>query len=112
MNDRLERCILLLGLKNCEVAQIIGVSRSTVTRIRNRESEIKRTDKQSEFIQSLENISESLLKIIGPSPDTIRDWIRNNNIALHGMPIHLMKSFKGLYQVEQYLCDRLEYGGH
>lgn len=90
-----------LGLKQSELADIIGISASQVSKIKDGKAAV--TGKPFELALYLIRIFRSLDSITGGDPMTTRAWMRNENKAVKGVPADLIKEAAGLIGVMNYL---------
>jgi putative toxin-antitoxin system antitoxin component (TIGR02293 family) len=96
-----------LDLKQAEVAAIIGVSASFVSRMRDGKASLEAGSKPFQLAALLLRAWRSLDTIVGSRDETAREWLR---IANHGLaearPIDLLRTPQGLVQVCDYLDSR------
>ena len=95
-----------LQIKNAALAQILGVSDSTVSRMRNKALFLERGDKPFELAILFVRLYRSLDSIMAGDDAVAADWLRNKNTALNGVPLELIKSVSGLVDVIAYLDAR------
>ena len=95
-----------LQIKNAALARILGVSDSTVSRMRNKALFLERGDKPFELAILFVRLYRSLDSIIAGDDAVAADWLRNNNTALNGIPLELIQSVSGLVDVIAYLDAR------
>ena len=96
----------ILGLKNAELADIIGVSAPTVTRLRQGKAFLAPGDKSYELGVMLVRLYRSLSPILGGDDTSAQSWLRGENIALRGAPIDLIKTIPGLAETVRYVDAR------
>jgi len=92
-----------MGISNAEMAQIIGVSEPTVSRLRNGKYELRDGTKPFELAQYLVRLFRGLDAIASGDDETTRSWLRSENTTLRGAPIELMKKIAGLTAVVAYV---------
>ncbi|MEO3416707.1 antitoxin Xre-like helix-turn-helix domain-containing protein [Roseovarius sp. CAU 1744] len=90
-----------LGLSQRELAQAIGVSEATVSRMKGGGYVLQ--GKPFELATCLIRVFRSLDAIAGADPDTMRGWIGNENHVLNGIPRQMMMQATGLIAVMNYL---------
>lgn len=93
----------LLGLKDAELAKIIGVSAPTVSRCRNGISEIDPDHKAGELGLLLVRLFRSLDPLVGSDGEKRKAWMHGQNKQLGGVPATLIRSPEGLVQTLAYL---------
>jgi antitoxin Xre/MbcA/ParS-like protein len=95
-----------LQIKNAALARILGVSDSTVSRMRNKALFLERGDKPFELAILFVRLYRSLDSIMAGDDAVAADWLRNKNTALNGIPLELIQSVSGLVDVIAYLDAR------
>jgi hypothetical protein len=95
-----------LQIKNAALARILGVSDSTVSRMRNKALFLERSDKPFELAILFVRLYRSLDSIMAGDDAVAADWLRNKNTALNGVPLELIQSVSGLVDVIAYLDAR------
>jgi DNA-binding XRE family transcriptional regulator len=90
-----------LGLKQRELGDIIGVSETTVSRMKG--GGISLSGKPKELSVCLVRVFRSLDAIAGSDPDTMLGWMSNPNTDLNAVPRQLIQSATGLITVMNYL---------
>lgn len=92
----------LLGLTGAELAKVIGVSPSRVTRMK--QGQALAYDKEA-YIRSLMfiRIYRSLAAILGGDDQAMRAWFGSENRHLHGEPKSLVQTIQGITHVADYL---------
>ncbi len=99
------RTAQILGLTGAELAQVIGVSPASVSRLRNGLT-LQRNDKSFELGAMLVRVFRSLDAILGGDSAAQRVWVRAENSGVGGVPAERMKRIDGLVQVLGYLDAR------
>ncbi len=97
------RAAALLGLTDADVAQVIGVSGATVSRLRGRQRTISLGSKEAELALLLVRIYRSLDGILGEDREAMRAWFNEKNRHLGGTPRELIRRADGLVHVLEYL---------
>jgi hypothetical protein len=100
------RAAARLGLSNKVVARVIGVSDATVSRMGTGAYLLKPADKSFDLALLFLRLFRSLDAITGGDEAVARAWLRNENIALGGVPAALMETVSGLVNVVGYLDAR------
>lgn len=95
-----------LGVKGGELAEILGTSSSSASRMKSGDLSIKETDKAFELGAMLVRVYRSLYAIVGGDSLSGQDWLRRENTALRGVPIEQMKTIRGINAVCEYLDAR------
>lgn len=96
----------VLSLPNNVLARILGLSESTVSRLKKGTYTLKRHDKEFELAQIFVRLFRSLDAITGGNDETSRSWLASENVALRGKPIELMQSIPGLMSTLAYVDSR------
>ena len=96
----------LLGLTNRLLADVLGLSEPTVSRLRKGRYRLQRGAKPFELAQLLLRLFRSLNAISGSDDEASRSSLRSDNRALAGRPIDLIRSITGLTDVAAYLDSR------
>ena len=95
-----------LLLPNRTVARILGVSEATVSRMGGGAYLLKPGDKSFELALLFLRLFRSLDAVAGGDEQTARAWLRNENLALGGVPLAMIESVPGLVNVVGYLDAR------
>lgn len=97
------RACALLDITQSGLAQILGLSASTVSRMANGTYTLEIDRKEWELAALLVRLFRSLDAVIGSNDSAARGWLRGRNHGLGGRPIDLIGSTEGLVRVVQYL---------
>jgi uncharacterized protein (DUF2384 family) len=97
------RASALLAITQSSLAQILGLSASTVSRMANGAYTLDDQKKEWELGALFVRLFRSLDAVIGSNDSAARDWLQSPNHALLGRPIELIRSTEGLVRVVQYL---------
>ena len=100
------RAAARLGLPNRSVARVLGVSEATVSRMGAGTYLLKTDDKAFELALMFLRLFRSLDALSGGDEQTSRAWLRNENVALGGVPVALIESLSGMIHVVGYLDAR------
>jgi transcriptional regulator with XRE-family HTH domain len=97
------RAVGLLGLSQAALAEILGVSAATASRLVAGNYPLQPGRKREwEFALLFLRLFRSLDAIVGNDRDA-RTWLRGENSALGGRPLELIRSAEGLVRVLHYL---------
>src|SRR5271154_4490404 len=92
-----------LGIPQVSLAQILGLSASTVSRMANGTYSLDDQKKEWELGALFVRLFRSLDALIGSNDSAARAWLNGQNSGLIGRPIELIRSTEGLVRVVQYL---------
>jgi hypothetical protein len=95
-----------LGLKDSVLATIIGVSASSVSRMRRDETRLHRDHKSFELAQLFLRMFRSLDALAGSEDAVARSWLTSHNLALRARPIDLIQTIRGLMETVTYVDSR------
>lgn len=90
-----------LGMTQQELADIVGVDRSAVSRWKG--GGLRVASKTGELALLLVRIYRALFALFGGNLDDMRHFLRTNNRHLGGVPLQLMEQVQGLVLVVEYL---------
>jgi transcriptional regulator with XRE-family HTH domain len=94
------RAAAALKLKNQELAKLLGVSASTITRVmEGRPIEGKAEELAILFVRMF----RSLDAVLGGDADACQKWLHAENTHLGDRPVQRIQSVEGLVHVTQYL---------
>jgi transcriptional regulator with XRE-family HTH domain len=93
----------LLKITQSNLAQILGLSASTVSRMANGTYALDDQKKEWELGALFVRLFRSLDALIGSNDAAARAWLNGQNSGLTGRPIELIRSTEGLVRVIQYL---------
>lgn len=96
----------MLGIRNTELAGILGLSDATVSRMRKGEYLLASGEKPFELAQFLLRLFRSLDSITGGDDKASAAWMRAENLALGAVPIELVQTVRGMVDVVDYLDSR------
>jgi transcriptional regulator with XRE-family HTH domain len=93
----------ILGLSQAALAEVLGVSGATVSRLVGGSYRLAPSRKREwEFALLFVRLYRSLMALVGNDADA-RTWLRNDNLALGGRPVDLIAGAEGMVRVLQYL---------
>jgi transcriptional regulator with XRE-family HTH domain len=95
-----------LGLSGRQLAGIVGVSKTTVSRWKRGESLLEPGSKPFELAALLVRAFRSLDAITGGDEAVARRWLLAHNTALAARPVERMAQVQGLVDVTTYLDAR------
>ena len=91
-----------LGLRNNRLAEVIGTSEATVSRLSGGRS-IDPASKEGELALLFVRLYRSLDALVGGDDSQARAWLHAENSHLGGVPAELIRQVEGLVNVIQYL---------
>ena len=91
-----------LTISRALLAQILGLSPSTVTRLYSGDYKLHKHHKEWEFALLFVRVFRSLDSIVGED-HTARKWLNSENRILNGRPVDLIRKTEGLVRVIHYL---------
>ncbi len=97
------RASALLEITQSNLAHILGLSPSTVSRMANGSYTLDSQKKEWELGALFIRLFRSLDALIGSNDTAARGWLHAQNQGLLGRPIDLIRSTEGLVRVVQYL---------
>ena len=97
------RAAALLGLNNSDLARVIGVSGTLVSRYRHHKAGIDPDSKPGQLALLLVRILRSLDPLVGSDEAKRKAWMRSHNTALNGVPAQLLLNPEGLVRTLNYL---------
>jgi hypothetical protein len=91
-----------LGISQAIVASVLGISTASVSRMASGHYVLDAHRKEWEFGVLFVRLFRSLDAILGHG-DQARLWLTNDNLALGGKPLELIRTTEGLVRVVHYL---------
>jgi len=91
-----------LDLPDAALARIIGVSPSSISRLRSGRT-IATGQKEGELALLFLRLYRGLDALLGGDAEACRRWLRGGNAHLGGVPLDLIQTVPGLVNVGQYL---------
>lgn len=91
-----------LGLRNRELAGILGASEASVSRLSSGRA-IKPASKEGELALLFLRLFRSLDALVGGEEAKARAWLHADNTHVGGVPAERIKRVEGLVDVVQYL---------
>ncbi|POO57053.1 MbcA/ParS/Xre antitoxin family protein [Agrobacterium rosae] len=95
-----------LGLNAARIAEILGVSAPTVSRMKRLDFILEPGSKAFELSVLLIRVFRSLDAIVGGDETVAHTWLRNHNDALADVPAEKLTTITGLLDVLAYLDAR------
>jgi hypothetical protein len=92
----------LLGLRNRDLATIVGASEASVSRLA-RERVIEPNSKEGELALLFLRLFRSLDALVGGDEAKARAWLHAANTHVGGVPAERIRHVEGLVDVVQYL---------
>jgi uncharacterized protein (DUF2384 family) len=96
----------LMALSNAVLARVIGLSGSTITRMRRGQYVLSPDEKPFELAALLIRVYRSLDSIVGGDSAVAAKWLDTQNNVLNDKPVKLIQTVDGLLNVLQYLDAR------
>jgi len=91
-----------LGLRNRQLAEVLGASEASVSRLRGRRV-IDPASKEGELALLFLRLYRSLDALVGGDDVKAGMWLRAENVHLNGVPAERIRTVEGLVDVVQYL---------
>lgn len=95
-----------LNMTNKALANVIGLSEATVSRMRSGGYALRRGQKSFELAVLFVRFYRSLDAIVGGDDAVASAWLKNRNTALDAEPLALIQTVPGLMNAIQYLDAR------
>jgi transcriptional regulator with XRE-family HTH domain len=97
------RAARYLDVAQAELAQVIGVSTATLSRLANGRRTLEPGSKPWQLAALFVRLFRSLDAIVGSDDVAARAWLRSDNHALGGVPLELIHDPAGLVRTVDYL---------
>ena len=101
----IQRIAEFWDLTNEGLGEILGLSGSTVSRLRNGSWHFQSGTKSFELAQYLMRLFRSLDSLMGSDDLATRSWLESENRDLGGKPMYLIRTIRGLSDVADYVDD-------
>lgn len=95
-----------LGLSGKVLAEVLGLSEATVSRMKSGQYQLAATDKAFELAALFVRLFRSLDAITGGDDESSRSWLRAQNTVLRARPIDLIQTIRGLTETVMYVDSR------
>lgn len=105
LSEAVRQIAAIWQLSNARLGQIIGLSPSTVSRLRCGTYRLKAGSKALELAQHLLCLFRSLDSWLGQDGEVMRSWLITPNLDLGCAPIELIASARGLLCTSNYVDD-------
>ena len=92
-----------LGLSNAELAQVLGLSEASISRLHRGGHRLQEGGKPFELGQMLLRLFRGLDAITGGDDRSSASWLRSRNRVLEASPGELIKTVRGLVEVAAYV---------
>jgi hypothetical protein len=96
----------LLGLSNTVLARVLGLSDSTISRLKSGAYVLEPDSKAYELAQLFVRLFRGLSAITGGGDEAARSWLRGPNTALRARPIDRIVVIPGLFETVAYVDSR------
>ncbi len=93
----------LMGLRQAVLARALGVSESSVSRMRSGDYLLKERGKEWELAALLVRLYRGLDSIMAGDEHALRSWLRGYNTALGAVPAELILTVSGLSRTVEYV---------
>jgi transcriptional regulator with XRE-family HTH domain len=103
LTDAVVRASALLDITQSSLAQILGLSPSTISRMANGSYMLDEDKKEWELGALFVRLFRSLDAVIGSNDAAAQAWLGGSNLGLTGRPLDLIRTTEGLVRVVQYL---------
>jgi transcriptional regulator with XRE-family HTH domain len=97
------RAARFLAVAQADLAEVIGVSAATLSRLANGQKHLEPGSKPWQLAALFVRLFRSLDAIVGSDDVAARAWLRSENHALGGVPLRLMRDPAGLVRTVDYL---------
>jgi hypothetical protein len=97
------RAARYLAVAQSDLAQVIGVSSATLSRLANGKKSLEAGSKPWQLAALFVRLFRSLDAIVGSDDAAARAWLRSDNSALGGVPLALIHDPAGLVRTVDYL---------
>ena len=97
------RAARYLAVAQSELAEVIGVSSATLSRLANGRKTLEAGSKPWQLAALFVRLFRSLDAIVGSDDAAARAWLRSDNSALGGVPLTLIRDPAGLVRTVDYL---------
>ena len=97
------RAARFLGVAQADLAQVIGVSDATLSRLANGQKYLDPGSKPWQLAALFVRLFRSLDAIVGSDDAAAQAWLRGDNQALGGVPLALIREPAGMVRTVDYL---------
>lgn len=103
LGKALFRAAEALGLRQANIAEIVGKSESYISRIRSGECHFTPGSKEWELAALFIRLYRGLDAIMAGDEKSTQAWLRNHNKDLNGTPVELIRRVTGLVDTVNYV---------
>lgn len=93
----------ILGIKQNQLAPILGISESFITRMKKGKSVIQAEKKEAELAALLVRLYRGLDAIMAGDETSLRQWMNNFNTDLKAVPLEYISNVTGLVDTVSYI---------
>ena len=97
------RAARFLAVPQADLAQVIGVSGATLSRLAHDQKHLEPGSKPWQLAALFVRLFRSLDAIVGSDDAAAQAWLRSDNTALGGVPLTLIREPAGLVRTVDYL---------
>lgn len=97
------RAARFLALPQAELADVIGVSAATLSRLASGQRQLEPGSKPWQLAALFVRLFRALDAIVGSDDAAAQAWLRSENSALGGVPLDLIRDPAGLVRTVDYL---------
>jgi hypothetical protein len=97
------RAAQLLAISQVDLADIIGVSTATMSRVANGQKQLEPGSKAWQLAALFVRLFRALDAIVGSDDAAARAWMSSDNHGLGGVPLELIREPAGLVRTVDYL---------
>ena len=97
------RAATLLGVTQSDLADVLGISAATMSRIASGQKQLEPGSKPWQLAALFVRLFRALDAIVGSDDEAARAWMRGRNLALGGVPLELVRDPAGLVRTVDYL---------
>lgn len=97
------RAATALGLNGQTMAQVVGVSAASWSRLAAGQRTVDPASKEGELALLFLRLYRSLDALVGGDAEKARAWLRARNVHLSAVPLECIQSVAGLVRVDEYL---------
>ena len=97
------RAATLLGMTQVDLADVLGISAATMSRIASGRKQLEPGSKPWQLAALFVRLFRSLDAIVGSDDEAARAWMRGRNLPLGGVPLELVRDPAGLVRTVDYL---------
>jgi len=97
------RAATLLGVTQSDLADVLGISAATMSRIASGQKQLEPGSKPWQLAALFVRLFRALDAIVGSDDEAARAWMRGRNLALGGVPLELLREPAGLVRTVDYL---------